>query len=401
MTAVRDALKLAVAGAAAAACIYYPQPLAARIQSSFDLSALWGAMPMTAAFIVLTSGPVLFGRFITVARAMRLVLVTELALAALFAAQALVSSANAYFVIRGLQVLLLPLLIPAVITGSSNIRGSDNRARDLAFYTAGTIVGGVGGRLVAVGSIALSHWQLGSLAITAMLLFSAALLRHPPTLASELKITGNGIQGTTPAPVVARKSWQSAVSLSYLGLALSFATLTAILTCLPFEIGYERGGTLMLAIVYGGYAVGIVTSLGAPRITRVSRGLPNATLAASIVFTLGLLGVILGAFAALVVGVVMLCGSMVFLQATQIVLLNDYFARSQSGTVNALFVAAVFAGGTLGSSAMVWLYEQIGWTSVLGVCVVFALAAGVCVYAAARAQALDARRLAATTHTTR
>ncbi|GAB3679537.1 hypothetical protein [Salinisphaera aquimarina] len=384
MTPYRDGLKLAVAGAAAAACIYFPQPLAARIQTSFDMTALWGAMPMTAAFIVLTSGPVLFGRLITVQRAMRIVVVSELILAALFAVQALATSPTAYFVIRGLQVLLLPLLIPAVITGSSNIRGSDNRARDLAFYTAGTIVGGVGGRLVAVGSVALDHWQLGSLAITAMLLCSAALLRRPPVLASELPVTG--MHSGVVAPIE-KKSWFSAVTLSYPGLALSFGTLTTVLTCLPFEIGYDRGGTLMLAIVYGGYAIGIATSLGAPRITRISRGLPNATLAAAILFTIGLCGVIQGSFIALVGGVVLLCGSMVFMQATQIVLLNDYFARSQSGTVSALFVAAVFAGGTIGSSVMVSLYELMGWGGIMAICLVFAVAAGACVYLAAHRQA--------------
>ena len=77
MSAYRDGIRLGVAGAAAAAAIYFPQPLAARIQTSFDVSVLWAAMPMTFAFIVLTSGPVLFGRFITVARAMRIVIVTE------------------------------------------------------------------------------------------------------------------------------------------------------------------------------------------------------------------------------------------------------------------------------------------------------------------------------------
>ncbi len=395
-TPYRDGIKLAVAGTAAAACIYFPQPLAARIQESFGMTALWGAMPMTIAFVVLTSGPILFGRFITVARAMRIVLVTELLLAVLFAVQALATSPTAYFVIRLLQVLLLPLLIPAVITGSSNVRGSDNRARDLAFYTAGTIVGGVGGRLIAVGSVALEHWQLGSLAITVLLLISAALFRHPPRLAEELPLTGikaDADSRTTPA-AIAKRSWITPVTLSYPGLALAFGTLTAILTCLPFEIGYERGGTLMLAIVYGGYAIGIVTSLGAPIITRISRGLPNATLTAAILFTVGLLGVIQGSFALLVIGVVLLCGSMVFQQATQIVLLNDYFARSQSGTVSALFVAAVFAGGTLGSSAMVSLYEWLGWGAVMTVCLIFAVAAGACVYLAARAQALDSRRAA-------
>lgn len=389
MSTYRDGIRLGVAGAAAAACIYFPQPLAAQIQTTFDVSVLWAAMPMTFAFIVLTSGPVLFGRFITVARAMRIVLVTELALAALFAAQALAFSALPYFLLRGLQVMLLPLLIPAVITGSSNIQGSNNRARDLALYTAGTIFGGVTGRLLAVGSVALDHWQVGSLAITAMLLFSAWLLRHPPALASELRRSG----ATVSAPPVAeaKKSWITPVSLSYPGLALAFGVLTTVLTCLPFEIGYERGGTLMLAIVYGGYAVGIATSLGAPTITRFSRGLPNATLTAAVLFVIGLCGVIQGSFPALVIGVVLLCGSMVFHQATQIVLLNDYFARSQSGTVSALFVAAVFAGGTLGSSVMLSLYEWLGWGAVMTVCLLFSAAAGYCVYTAARRQAQTTR----------
>lgn len=391
MSAYRDGIRLGVAGAAAAAAIYFPQPLAARIQTTFDVSVLWAAMPMTFAFIVLTSGPVLFGRFITVARAMRIVIVTELLLAALFAVQAVAFESVPYFALRGLQVLLLPLLIPAVITGSSNIQGSDNRARDLAFYTAGTIVGGVGGRLIAVGSVTFEHWQIGSLAITAMLLFSAWLLRDPPELASEIPRRPATAGDTATAPVEQKKSWWCQVTLSYPGLALAFGVLTTVLTCLPFEIGYKRGGALMLAIVYGGYAVGIATSLGAPAITRISRGLPNATLVAAILFAIGLCGVIQGSFLALVIGVVLLCGSMVFQQATQIVLLNDYFARSQSGTVSALFVAAVFAGGTVGSSVMVSLYEWAGWGVVMGICLVFAVVAGYCVYVAARRQAQAAR----------
>lgn len=379
---------MAVAGAAAAACIYFPQPLAARIETAFDLTALWGAMPMTVAFIVLTLGPVLFGRFITLDRAIRIVVAGELLLALLFAAQALATSPAVYFAIRGLQVLILPLIIPAIISSSSNISGSDSRARDLAFYTAGTIVGGVSGRLFAVGSITLQHWQLGSLAISAMLLFSLALLRHPPRLNSTLPIRGT----STPAqPAHEPRSWITPVSLAYPGLALAFGTLTTVLTCLPFELSNEQGGTLMLAVVYGGYAVGIGSSLGAPAITRISQGLPNATLTAAILFTLGLCGVIQGSFIALVAGVVLMCASMVFLQATQIVLLNDYFDRSQSGTVSALFVAAVFAGGTLGSSVMVWLYERVGWNLALTICLLFAVIAGACVYAAAFAQARASR----------
>lgn len=394
MSTYRDGMRLGVAGAAAAACIYFPQPLAAKIQTTFEVSVLWAAMPMTFAFIVLTAGPVVFGRFITVDRAMRIVLVTELLLAALFAAQAIAFSVVPYFVLRALQVLLLPLLIPAVITGSSNIDGSNNRARDLALYTAGTIVGGVTGRLVAVGSVTFAHWQIGSLAITAMLLLSAWLLRHPPILASELRLTG--ATANKPPVVERKKSWITPVSLSYPGLALAFGVLTTVLTCLPFEIGYKRGGTLILAIVYGGYAVGIATALGAPAITRIGRGLPNATLVAAIVFVIGLGGVIQGSFPALVIGVVLLCGSMVFQQATQIVLLNDYFARSQAGTVSALFVAAVFAGGTLGSSVMLSLYEWQGWGVVMTLCLVFSLVAGYCVHRAARRQAQAAHEMPCT-----
>lgn len=389
MSTYRDGVRLGVAGAAAAACIYFPQPLAARIETAFDVSVLWAAMPMTFAFIVLTCGPVLFGRFIGVARAMRIVLVTELVLAALFAAQAFVLSPWLYFALRGLQVLLLPLLIPAVITGASNIRASTSRARDLALYTAGTIVGGVLGRLVAVASIALDRWQLGSLAITAMLLGSAALLRDPPALGGELRSTAT--PSDAPIAPLDKKSWITPVTLSYPGLALAFGVLTAVLTCLPFEVGYSGGGTLLLAIVYGGYGVGIATSLGAPAITRLGRGLPNATRAAAVLFFVGLCGVIQGSTAGLVVGVVLICASMVFQQATQIVLLNDYFARSQSGTVSALFVAAVFAGGTLGSSVMVSLYQWLGWGAVMGVCALASIAAGYCMVAAARRQAQAAQ----------
>ncbi|MDA3919550.1 MAG: MFS transporter [Salinisphaera sp.] len=387
MSGARDGIRLAVAAAATCVALYFPQPLIARIQEDFGVAAVWAAMPMTFAFVVLTSGPILFSRFITLERAMRLIVGIELVLALLFAVQAFTQSPTAYFVLRGMQVLLLPLLIPAIITSSSNLASSTSRARDLALYTAGTIVGGVAGRLFALASASFEHWQLGGLAATAALLVSVFVLRNPPALTNIVKASAppSETPDATPAPVRDHdKPWLAPVSLAFPGLAMAFSTLTAILTVLPLKIGYAGDGTRTLTLVYAGYAAGIVTSLGAPAATRWAGGLPNATAVAGVVFFAGLLGVIWGGEVALAVGVVAMCAAMVFQQATQIVLLNDFFSRRQSATVSALFVAAVFAGGIVGSSALVVLYEWFGWAAVCGVCLVFALAGGVCMAIAAR-----------------
>lgn len=390
MSGARDGIRLAVAAAATCVALYFPQPLVARIQEDFGVAAVWAAMPMTFAFVVLTSGPILFSRFITLDRAMRLIVGIELVLALLFAVQALTHSPTAYFVLRGLQVLLLPLLIPAIITSSSNLAGSSSRARDLALYTAGTIVGGVVGRLFALASASWEHWQLGGLAATAALLVSVLVLHKPPRLTNIVKVSVASDAkpdepGTAPAPIRDDiKSWLTPVSLAFPGLAMAFATLTAVLTVMPLQVGYADGGTQTLTLVYAGYAAGIVTSLGAPAMTRWAGGLPNATAVAGVVFFVGLFGVIWGGEWALAVGVVAMCAGMVFQQATQIVLLNDFFSRRQSATVSALFVAAVFAGGIIGSSLLVVLYEWLGWAAVCGVCVVLALVGGVCMAIAAR-----------------
>ncbi len=383
VSGARDGIRLAVAAAAACVALYFPQPLVARIQADFDVAAVWAAMPMTFAFIVLTSGPVLFSRFITLERALRMIVVIELILAVLFAVQAFTQSPAAYFVLRAMQVLLLPLLIPAIITSASNLAASNSRARDLALYTAGTIVGGVAGRLFALASAGWAHWQLGGLAATAALVVSAVILRHPPALTNVAR--GPAAMDATSAPVAETdQSWRAPVSLAFPGLALAFATLTAILTVLPLEIGYGGGGTRTLMLVYGGYGAGIVTSLGAPAATRWAGGLANATAIAALVFVLGLVGVIGGGAVALAVSVVAMCAAMVFQQATQIVLLNDYFSRRQSATVSALFVAAVFAGGIVGSSLLVGLYEWLGWLAVCGVCGMCSVVGGVCMAIAAR-----------------
>ena len=190
--------------------------------------------------------------------------------------------------------------------------------------------------------------------------------------------------GTPVAAPDADRPWRSPVSLAFPGLALAFATLTAILTVLPLEVGYGGGGTRTLTLVYAGYAAGIVTSLGAPAATRWAGGLANATAIAAVVFVIGLGAVIVGGAVALALGVVALCAAMVFQQATQIVLLNDFFSRRQPATVNALFVAAVFAGGIVGSSLLVLLYEWLGWAAVCVVSVGFSLVGGGCMAIAAR-----------------
>lgn len=383
MGQARDGIRLAVAAAAACVALYFPQPLVARIQADFDVAAVWAAMPMTFAFVVLTSGPVLFSRFITLERAMRMIVVIELLLAGLFAIQAFSASPTAYFVLRAMQVVLLPLLIPAIITSASNLAASDSRARDLALYTAGTIVGGVAGRLFALASASFEHWQLGGLAATAALLVSAVVLRDPPALTNVAPRRAPE-PGTPVAAPDADRPWRSPVSLAFPGLALAFATLTAILTVLPLEVGYGGGGTRTLTLVYAGYAAGIVTSLGAPAATRWAGGLANATAIAAAIFVIGLVAVIVGGAVALALGVVALCAAMVFQQATQIVLLNDFFSRRQSATVNALFVAAVFAGGIVGSSLLVLLYEWLGWAAVCVVSVAFSVVGGGCMAIAAR-----------------
>lgn len=162
MSGARDGIRLAMAAAAICVALYFPQPLIARIQEDFGVAVVWAAMPMTFAFVVLTSGPILFSRFTTLEQAMRLIVGIELMWSLLFALQAFKQSPTAYFVLRGIQVLLLPLLIPAVITRSSNLAGSTSRARDLALYTAGTIVGGVaelidGSRAGAIAGV----WMAG------------------------------------------------------------------------------------------------------------------------------------------------------------------------------------------------------------------------------------------------
>ncbi len=132
---------------------------------------------------------------------------------------------------------------------------------------------------------------------------------------------------------------------------------------LPFRLTEisSRASEFRIGLMYTGYIMGIVTSLGAVRLGRLMGGELRAIVLGLVFFGLALFGLNLDRVMLLFLVMFLFCGAMFLVHATASGFVNR-LARDNKGIVNGLYVSFYYAGGTVGSYAPGFLYRHFGWS---------------------------------------
>lgn len=340
--------------------LYAPQPLLPVLSHEFGVSREAAAALTTVTFIPLALAPLAYGYLLETVSPVRVlkIAVPLLALTELFFAGT--SSFSLLITIRLIQGLLVPAILTSLMTYLSGRSSADTVQRVMAIYIAATIAGGFIGRATS-GLIAnLFGWRFSFLALAITLCIGFwTLFRLPET--SELKTTR--LQPKALLEVLRRPAFLPI----YLSIFCLFLIFAAVMNFLPFRLTElsDQANELRIGLMYSGYMMGIVTSLGAPRFISWIQGELKTIRVGLFCLGLTLIGLATNQVWVLFGMMFLFCGAMFLVHATASGLVNQLAGNQHRGLTNGLYVAFYYAGGSIGSFAPGIVYSRFGWNGFL------------------------------------
>lgn len=340
--------------------LYAPQPLLPVLSQEFSVSREAAAALTTVTFIPLALAPLFYGYLLETVSPIRML---KVAVPALALSEILFASGHNFYLLLGIRViqgLLAPAIMTALMTYLAGRSTADTVQRSMALYIAATIFGGFAGRATS-GLIAnLFGWRFSFLALAATLLIGFLMLFKLPD--------GGNLQMNRPQPrTIVRILGQPGFLPLYLCVFSLFFVFAAVMNFLPFRLTElsDRADELRIGLMYSGYMMGIVTSLGAPwvigrlkseirviRIGLVALGITVAGLATERI--------------ELFFGTIfLLCAAMFLVHSTASGLVNRMAGKDHRGLTNGLYVSFYYAGGSIGSFAPGMVYRDFGWNGFL------------------------------------
>lgn len=339
--------------------LYAPQPLLPLLAAAHGVPETQAALLITGTLLPLSLAPIFYGLWLERLSARRIMALSVVLLGLAQLVFAMAESFSVLLASRVAQGVVIPAALTALMTFIAGRSAPERLAATLAAYIAATVLGGFLGRLLA-GLISTywtwpaAFWLLG----IALILLGPLLLR---------------LRGDQP-PNATRIRWQECLGvLARPGVAPTcligfsvFFVFAALLTYLPFRaVELQPGiGENTIALLYGGYLMGIVVALASGRVTAWTGSQRGTIRLGLLVFLTATVAFLLPSLPLLFAVMVVFCGGMFLVHATAPGLINA-LAPDRRGVVNGLYIASYYAGGTLGAWLPGLLFSQAGWTSMV------------------------------------
>jgi len=352
--------------------LYAPQPLLPVLMSAFGVSREAAASLTTVTFIPLCLAPLVYGYLLESFAALRLLRGAVLLLALSEVAFFFAPDFSMLLALRLLQGLLVPAILTSLMTQLSSLSRGAEVQRTMAVYIAATILGGFLGRAVS-GLIATCFgWRYSFLVLAASLLLGFVLLRRLPETA-DLNLVRPHRRLVFD---VLRQPGVFPLYLVVFGLFLVFA---AVMNFLPFRLTelHSAANELRIGLMYSGYAMGIVSSLGAVRMARLLGGERRAMALGLAVLAVALLGLAAQRVELMFADMFLFCAAMFLVHATASGWVNRLVSGNK-GMVNGLYVSFYYGGGTIGSYVPGFAYHAWGWGGFLLVLLLVTVLALIC-----------------------
>ena len=242
-------------------------------------------------------------------------------------------------------------------SNSSAAGGQHKTRRNITVYIAATIAGGYSGRVLSGIITDLFDWQAAFLfwAIAALL---ATLLTT--RLASDPRLRLGRVRLAEIRALARRPVYAEGLASAF----LLFFVFAAVLNFLPFHMrdNDPQISQSEIALVYTGYLVGAVISLGSLRLIAALGGERRTLVAGSLVYLAGTALFALPGNTAAYLSMLVFAAGMFTLHSVLSAFLN-HLETERKGLVNGLYVSAYYTGGALGSYLPGFLYLGWGWNA--------------------------------------
>lgn len=284
------------------------------------------------------------------------------ALFALGILELLFASAGSYWsllTLRGIQGLMIPAILTALMTYISYTSPREKVQHAIAVYIAATIVGGFLGRFLSGLFTDLLGWRFFFYVLGLFLMLNSYLLRD---MARDAKLH---YARPTLAEISALLRSGPFLWL-YASIFCLFFVFAALMNFLPFELkrinpaSRETG----VGLLYLGYSMGLLVSLNTRRIIEYLGGEGRAISAGIVVFAAGTLCFMVEKYLVLFFGMFVFCAGLFTAHALLSGLVNK-LAQENKAIANGLYISFYYTGGTLGSVLPGAVFQHFGWQAFL------------------------------------
>ena len=349
--------------------LYVPQPLLPVLAAQFAVSREMAALLTTIVFIPLSLAPLVYGYLLEAVPAKRIL---RIAMPLLGISSLVLGFVDSYSWMLGwrlLQGLLIPALLTALMTYTSQSATQGDMQRAMAWYIGATIAGGFAGRALSGMIASLFHWRVSFLVLGVSILIAWVwLAKLPETGAVRMQRPRLGLIKEILAKPVFRRA--------YLMIFCLFLAFAAIMNFLPFRLTEltAEADELRIGLAYSGYMMGLLASLNAVNLQRWCGGVERTMVIALVLYLAALVLLGVPSVTLLLATMFLFCGAMFLTHATATGLLNR-LAEGHKGMVNGLYVAFYYGGGALGSILPGYVYRGFGWVGFISVLVVVVVVA--------------------------
>ena len=359
MLLTRNLVVALIATVIAFSTLYIPQPMLPLLAQNFDVSAGEAGLLMTVAMLPLALAPVFYGYFLQAIPA-KLMLMVALFLLALN--QVCFYSADAFWhllALRIMQGLLLPAIFTALMTYCASMVPDGLVRRAMGFYIGATILGGFLGRLAGGLFASTFDWRVAFVIMGLAQLVPLLLLLR---IEADADINFSRLDVRSISRVLNRPSYR----YMFLALASVFFVFSGILNLAPFHL-QDIDPTItpfLIALLYVGYLMGVPISFYSDAIAQRFAD-DRVGLWLGLAFHgFGLVMLLFVAYQGLLAMMFFLAGGFFLIHALLSGLAN-HLAQEHKGVVNGLYVSIYYLSGALGSWLPGYLYEGLGWGSMI------------------------------------
>ena len=340
--------------------MYVPQPLAPILTQTLGVDAAAVGLLVSITLVPMAIAPLTYGVVLRKLPALGVLRWALIALSLSCLALAWVDSYQPFLVLRGVQGLIVPACLTALMAYLSAGHSPDALKQIMARYVSATILGGLAGRLIsgAVSEVFDYHAVYWGLAVT---LLAAALLPWAKAPVKPMNTVVPSIQGVIRAWSIEGNLWR------FIAVSCLFFVFAGFLNFLPLRLAEVQPGIGpgLIGLVYLGYLGGIVTSLNAKRIARYLGGSNRTLKLAMFVMVASVASAIpLGTWG-LFAMMWAFCLSMFLFHSLAVAEVNQAEPELR-GVVNGLYVTHYYGGGVLGTWLPGYVYDAYGWGATLG-----------------------------------
>ena len=359
------AVAIGVAGVANFLNLYTPQAILPALAESFAMSPAAAGLAVTAPLLAVAvvapfAGAISdrVGRRVLIVGAMFLLVIPTLLIATS-------PSLDILLLWRFLQGLLLPFIFAVAVAYVGDEIPGPAGIKAAGLYSAGCILGGFGGRLIAGLVAEYAGWRMGFVAIAGLTLFSAVFVALTLWPERNFQPVTGGIGGILRSYAGHLRN-RRLLATCLIGFGMLFGNVAVYsfvnfyLAAPPFSLGPAQ-----LGLVFVVYMLGIVTTTIASRLAiRIGR---ITTLALSLgLAAIGLGLTLVPVTASVIAGLACISGGLLVVQALCLGVIPVLVTGARSSAVG-LYVTIYYIGGALGGFVPAVAWHRDGWPGVVAV----------------------------------